>query len=126
MVDSDFMQIIKLCTTIPVPPESELASRKIKIGDQIHPKTIIFDLDETLVSASAHYFSRSKFKSESDLTNFSMKFKREGKMKLDFEINTIYDEDTVLNIKVVVRPHVKEVLEYLSQRFELGIFTAGS
>lgn len=40
-------------------------------------------------------------------------------------MNIEFDHDQILNVKVIVRPHTFEILDYLSERFELGVFTAG-
>ena len=47
------------------------------------------------------------------------------RMKPDIEVNIDYNEECMLNIKVVLRPHLIDALQYLSSNYELCIFTAG-
>lgn len=47
------------------------------------------------------------------------------KMKYDHVTSIDLDESSKLLIKVVFRPHLMEVLEYLASNYELSVFTAG-
>ena len=46
-------------------------------------------------------------------------------MKNSFILYVDYNEKFILKIECIMRPHVNEVLEYLSANYELGVFTAG-
>lgn len=108
-----------------MPSEKAIENKKIRIGPKRHQRTIIFDLDETLVSASAVQITKAKINKGDSTSKSGMNFKDNQKMDIDHEINIDFDDDSVLNIRFTIRPNAIEVLEYLAQRFELGIFTAG-
>ena len=47
------------------------------------------------------------------------------KLPFNFELNIDYSEENYLNVRVILRSNLFEVLEYLSTKFEIGVFTAG-
>ena len=49
LIDSDLLQLLAYIKCLPLPSDEEIASKKIELGDVIRHKTLILDLDETLI-----------------------------------------------------------------------------
>lgn len=82
--------------------EDEISKRSVLLPSPKFPKTVIFDLDETLVHCS-------KFVDPNDTVL---------KVKLP--------NHQIGKLGVKIRPFVKEVLDELSSKFEILIFTASN
>ena len=80
--------------------------KSFELGRRIKPKVLIFDMDETLISAW-----RVK-----DEEICSSKGRKRGDFSFHFEGRLI---------EVKLRPHVIETLERLSESFEIVVYTAG-
>ena len=84
------------------PKQDEIEKRKVKFGERERHKTLVLDLDETLI--------HSIFNPNDDA-------------KLDSDFMIKLDQ---MEICVLIRPHMKEVLEKLSNLYEICVFTAGT
>jgi hypothetical protein len=49
LVDSDLLHLLAYIKKLPLPSEDVIKGRNIEFGDIIRHKTLIFDLDETLI-----------------------------------------------------------------------------
>lgn len=67
-------------------------------------KTIVFDLDETLMSSNAHF----------------------DDSPCDVKIPVVLPDGEVLEVDVHIRPHAKEILKNLSRDFEIIVYTASN
>ena len=51
LVDEDLTELLKLCKNFPEPTEQQLKDKAISFGEKSRPKTLILDMDETLIHA---------------------------------------------------------------------------
>jgi hypothetical protein len=75
--------------------------------------TILLDMDETLLRAVTNE-NESYYIQDVDMIEPS------------YEVNAVTDRGNGYKIKVYLRPMVHEVLGYLSEHFNVVIFTAGT
>ena len=107
LIDMQLVKLIKFCNDIFVKHhdsdeyQEELMMRALEIGKKEKEKTLILDMDETMIG-----------------TQF------EGKMTENFNADFEFDFQGT-NIKVSFRPFLAETLEKLSQLYEIIAFTAG-
>lgn len=105
LVDDDLKKLLISFDSLQRPTADQLKELKIKLGDQDRQKTLILDMDETLIHA------KPKIKANEDF-------------EPDFEI-TLQDEDgTELTFMVKQRPGLVECLERLATFYEIIVFTA--
>ena len=84
--------------------EKEIKSKIVKMPKtNSRKKTLILDLDETLIHADLDFLYSSH----------------------DTVLNISFEDESNLLIPIILRPYVKEFLEYASEKFELVCFTAG-
>ena len=57
LVDTDLLNLLRLIKTLPLPTGDEISSKSVQFGDYTRYKTLIFDLDETLIQS--HYIQPS-------------------------------------------------------------------
>ena len=55
MVDEDLMNLLKYCSSLKKPPIETLTHKMIELGSSKHSKTLVIDLDETLISSLVRY-----------------------------------------------------------------------
>jgi Dullard-like phosphatase family protein len=107
LIDLELVKLLKFCNTLKIDNfekeeyQDELMMKGLSIGKKSGDKTLILDMDETLIAAQ-----------------FS------GKETKDFveTFNFMFSETT---IRVRVRPYCTEMLEKLSQFYEIIVWTAG-
>ena len=51
LIDGDLMEMLGFIKKLRIPDEKEVSSRGIFLGEHLRDKTLIFDLDETLIHA---------------------------------------------------------------------------
>lgn len=54
------MSLLKLGFGLPITTDKELSTKKINIGPKLYKQTIVFDLDETLLSAESKIFIKDQ------------------------------------------------------------------
>jgi hypothetical protein len=133
-VDTELLDLLKYCKSIPISTDEELNLKKIKIGPKFYQKTILLDLDETLVSCESQFVPKELYKeslglkkdndASLDFESLSLKSNDE-KLRASFTVAVDYNEGHILIVNCVLRPNVLEALECLSTSFEIGVFTAG-
>ena len=99
------MSLMSFLSLLAPSTSAELENKSVNFGEQSRHKTLILDLDETLIQ------SRPLINGMNDFVEGDGKFIIEiGETKMQFEIST--------------RPHVMRVIEELSQMYEIAVFTA--
>lgn len=104
--DSEMTRILKYCISFNAPSFDEIMDKGIEFGELTRHKTLIFDMDETLVHAM-----------------ITTKDKAASIPQGDFEVGLKSDPDLVVSVKM--RPYMDLCLENLSQFYEIVVFTAG-
>lgn len=85
-----------------MPDVSELQDKCVEFGDYIRHKTLIWDMDETLIHSQLLMPTQQ----------------------------TAYNSDFIITLKngtrlgIAIRPYALKCLEHLSQFYEMAIFTA--
>lgn len=104
LVDREFLNLLAYIKTLKAPADADL--KKVSFGDVTRHKTLIFDLDETLLHSTP-------ILEETQPGHF------------DFEISLPGAGcGVVLKYGVCIRPHAWEVVSKLSEIYEIAVFTA--
>lgn len=106
LIDLELINLLKYCHQLESQRETDdyqedLMMKSFELGKKTKPKTLIFDMDETLVAAKFEGRVPEKF-----VTNFSFPF-----------------ADTTISVRL--RPYLVDCLEKLATMYEILIFTAG-
>lgn len=83
------------------PSEQDLRSKSVEFGELTRHKTLIFDLDETLIHSTL-------ITSKDEVVN------------KEFEITLANG----VKYAIAIRPYIYQCLEHLSQYYEMAVFTA--
>jgi len=105
LVDDDLKKLLLSFDGLQRPTAEQLSELKVKFGDQDRQKTLILDMDETLIHA------KPKIKANEDF-------------EPDFEISLEDDDGSSLTFMVKQRPGLVECLERLATFYEIVVFTA--
>lgn len=101
LIDRDLLNMMSYIKKMKPPSDEEVKKKIVKFGELTRHKTLIWDMDETLVHA------QEKIQGSAPYNN-------------DFEITLRSGHQYV----VTVRPYMKEVLTNLASFYEMAIFTA--
>ena len=101
--DNDLLNLLNFVSLLHPSTSAELESKSVTFGDITRHKTLILDLDETLIH------------SRPLLGEYV-----ESKDKFVIEIG----ESKNIRFEVTMRPHIKKIVEELSQYYEIAVFTA--
>ena len=104
LVDREFLSLLAYIKTLKPPEDADL--KKVSFGEVTRHKTLIFDLDETLLHSTPII---------------------EGSLpgQFDFEISLPGSGvGAALKYGVCIRPHAWDVVSKLSEIYEIGVFTA--
>ena len=102
LIDKDLMNLLGYIKSLPVPDVSDLRDKCVEFGDYTRHKTLIWDMDETLIHSQLLMPNQE----------------------------TAYNSDFIITLKngtrfgVAIRPYSIKCLEHLSQFYEMAIFTA--
>jgi len=108
------------------PSEEEIQKKKIKFGERTKLKTLVLDMDETMI--------HSKFfpVTADDVQNIQAGVLRHDDSGcLEFNIFLSKDDnpdapaESYIRLNVKVRKHLEDILMYLSTMYEIAVFTAG-
>ena len=100
--------MLKICKQFDPPTPEEINSRSVELGEVKKQKTLILDMDETLIHAVI------------------LQKGEEPRSDGDFTITLSSEDDgDELKISVKMRPHMEDILDQLSRMFEIVVFTAG-
>ena len=124
LIDKDLIQLLAFIKRLPMPTEEQIETKKLEFGEITRYKTLIFDLDETLI--------HSKLINPATNTNQAMPQPQgvsPGALNSDigtdaavsFEISLPGSQAKFL---VTQRPYMRRCLEHLSTYYEMAIFTA--
>lgn len=102
LIDTDLMNLLGYIRKLRMPTDLEIASKAIEFGQFTRMKTLVFDLDETLIHSQLILPGK------------------EDDTPKDFEIHL--SNGGRYGIKI--RPYVEKCLAHLSQYYEMAIFTA--
>ena len=89
------------CSYLPLKPH-----KTVQLPPPTHPLTLVFDLDETLIHAKILDWDTPK-----------------EELAWGHTVN-IQTEECKYQVNLKIRPHAREVLQRLSQKFEIGALTA--
>lgn len=107
LIDLELVNLLKFCNELKLKHketddyQEEVMMKSLELGKKTKEKTLILDMDETLIAA-----------------------KFEGKEPKNFKRTFSFDFSGT-QIHVRTRPYLQETLEKLSQLYELVVFTAG-
>ena len=111
LVDDDLNELLKICKDMSPPTEDMLKERTVTMGEKKRHKTLILDMDETLIHAE---ILPEKAKPIKD-ADFTITLKN---------TNANNEEETFV-VYVKIRPFYDEWMETLANLYEIVVFTAG-
>lgn len=126
LIDKDTKALLRACSTLKQPSEEEIQKKKIKFGERTKLKTLVLDMDETMI--------HSKF---FPVTADDVQTIQAGVLRHDdsgcLEFNIFLSKDdnpdapaeSYIRLNVKVRKHLEDILMYLSTMYEIAVFTAG-
>jgi CTD small phosphatase-like protein 2 len=126
LIDKDTKALLRACSTLKQPSEEEIQKKKIKFGERTKLKTLVLDMDETMI--------HSKFfpVTADDVQNIQAGVLRHDDSGcLEFNIFLSKDDnpdapaESYIRLNVKVRKHLEDILMYLSTMYEIAVFTAG-
>lgn len=106
LVDQDLKTILKFIGKLTPSTDEELKERYVTLGEMDRQKTLIFDMDETLI----HAFPTKLVEQQPSLASLA-----------DFSVKMKNGEE----FYVSVRPFIFQLLDSVEKLYELVIFTAG-
>jgi len=110
LVDDELTELLKLCKNFSEPTTAMLKEKSVSFGEKKRHKTLILDMDETLIHAEILPESAKPIK-DSDFT-ITLK-----------NMNADNKEETFI-VYVKIRPFYDECMENLANYFEIVVFTA--
>ena len=111
LVDKDLTNLLGLMKSFPPPTEKQIEDRAVHFGDMERRKTLIFDMDETLIHAEILPKSSTPIK-DADFT-------------ITLKNTNDAGEVEEYNVFVKMRPFYDDCIENLSKYYEIVVFTAG-
>lgn len=105
LVDSDIKNLLLSFDSLQRPTAEQIKELKVEFGTVDRQKTLILDMDETLIHAKPKISANSDFEP-------------------DYEISLEDDDGSELIFMVKMRPGLVECLERLAKFYELAVFTA--
>ena len=103
LVDDDLIKLLGYISKLHPPSEQEITKKSVEFGEITRMKTLIFDLDETLI----HSTLLLSHKEPPVNKNFDIELSNGG------------------IFSIAVRPYTEKCLAHLSELYEIAIFTAG-
>jgi CTD small phosphatase-like protein 2 len=126
LIDKDTRALLRACSNLRLPSEADIAPKKIKFGDKTQIKTLILDMDETMIHSN--FFPVTAVDAKT-LKYGTVDFDPNGCMEFNVLISKDGQQHTkpehFIRLNVKVRKHLEEVLQYLSTMYEIAVFTAG-
>lgn len=110
------ISLLRACSMLKLPEMSELESRFVTFGPKTRQKVLILDMDETLL--------HSKFHPNPSGREVTPGLQMIGGVA-QFNIILASGEGEQIRLNVKIRQHMEDVLHYLSNFYELCVFTAG-
>lgn len=113
LIDEEMIKTLAFISQLSFPSEKEVEKLQIPLKTPELKRCVVLDMDETLLSA---------------VTDIDPDFYKDPKETMPYSYicrSHHEDESDRYKIKVTLRPHVKEVLEYLAQEYAVVVFTAG-
>lgn len=111
LVDQELTTLLKQCKEFPEPTEEMIASKAVEFGDRKRDKTLILDMDETLIHAEILPESAKPIKD----VDFTITLKN---------VNEVTKKEETYIVYVKIRPFYDECMENLANYYELVVFTA--
>lgn len=111
LIDKNLTDLLKMMKGFPPPTQAQIDARAVTFGEMDRHKTLIFDMDETLIHA--------EIKSQKDPDIEDADFKIQLKNQNDAGQVEEY------NVWVKMRPYYDDCIENLAKYYEIVVFTAG-
>ncbi len=105
LVDDELTNLLVLFDTLPRPNPEDITARKVEFGKPTRQKTLVLDMDETLIHAKSLEAAGENWEE-------------------DYRITLKDDDGSDMVFCVKNRPSLVECLERLGQFYELVVFTA--
>ena len=110
LVDDELTELLKLCKNFPEPSEDQLNEKSIEFGEKKRHKTLILDMDETLIHA--------------EIQPESMKPIKDWDFTITLKNSNADNKEETFIVYVKIRPFYDEWMENLANYFEIVVFTA--
>ncbi len=111
LIDNSLTSTLKKMATFPPSTDELIKERGVEFGESKRHKTLIFDMDETLIHAEIQPKSAKPIED----TDFTIVLKNQNDK----------GEEEEFNVFVKMRPYYDECIENLSKYYEIAVFTAG-
>jgi len=111
LVDQELTTLLKTCKEFPEPTDDMLKEKAIEFGERKRDKTLILDMDETLIHAEILPESAKPIKD----VDFTITLK-------NISEDTGKEETYIVYVKI--RPFYDECMENLANYYEIVVFTA--
>jgi Dullard-like phosphatase family protein len=113
LIDEEMIKTLAFICQMSFPSEKEVKKVEVPLKNGELKRCVVLDMDETLLSAVTD-IDPDFYKDPAEVMPYSYICRSEHA-----------EESDRYKIKVTLRPHVKEVLEYLAQEYVVVVFTAG-
>eukprot|EP00347_Sterkiella_histriomuscorum_P021704 403333054 len=109
LVDKETIDLLRVCARFKYPTEDEISNKFVNFGPRKRNKTLVLDMDETLIHAK---FMTSPDQEKNDDGHFTIHLSSR-------------DNEDVVKVSVKMRPFLDNCLEHLAKIYEIAVFTAG-
>lgn len=120
LVDKNMIDLLRACSMLTRPTKEEIDQRKISFGERTRQKTLILDMDETLIHSKFYKLSGN----EADTIPDGLVMTEDG-AEFNILISNNPNMPPSMRLNVKLRQHLEEALTYLSNMYEICVFTAG-
>ena len=120
LVDKNMIDLLRACSMLTRPTQEEIEQRKVAFGERTRQKTLILDMDETLIHSKFYKLTGN----EADTIPDGLVMTADG-AEFNILISNNPSMPPSMRLNVKVRQHLEEALTYLSNMYEICVFTAG-
>ena len=120
LVDQNMIDLLRACSMLTKPSKEDIELRKVRFGERIRQKTLILDMDETLIHSKFYQLNGD----EADTIPDGLIMTENG-AEFNILISNNPSQPASMRLNVKVRQHLEEALTYLSNMYEICVFTAG-
>lgn len=113
------VELLKACSMLKYPKIQDLKPKMVKLGPKLKQKLLILDMDETMLHTN--FFTNKPGEQE---TPAGLQVVN-GVLEFTAFLYSDEDPDRSLRLNVKIRQHLEDVMTYLSNMYEICVFTAG-
>lgn len=126
LIDKDTKALLRACSMLKMPAAEDVKPKQVMLGPRSKLKTLVLDMDETMIHSKFYPVTND------DLTTIEagiLRTDENGCQEFNIYLSKDNDPDasaeSYIRLNVKVRKHLEDVLLYLSNMYEIAVFTAG-